>query len=227
MTASTGPFSDLATLIQGTSSASPSDTRTVREPDTILGKMRFPTPPARRSKLEIEHVNAIRAKARELGLGSIALATVLQFELSLRQKDVIGEWEPAPLSEGGIVHKGTRWVNGPQWSDIDSNFILRETQTKTGAYVEFDLKLYPAILEEIDCVAREKRIGPMIISENTGEPYKHRTFTQTWRKAGVPKSVWNMDARAGSISEAYECWRWRDRCHEARRPQEPADKRSL
>ena len=90
MTASTGPFSDLATLIQGTSSASPSDTRTVREPDTILGKMRFPTPPARRSKLEIEHVNAIRAKARELGLGSIALATVLQFELSLRQKDVIG-----------------------------------------------------------------------------------------------------------------------------------------
>ena len=28
-----------------------------------------------------------------MGLGSIALATVLQFELSLRQKDVIGEWE--------------------------------------------------------------------------------------------------------------------------------------
>ena len=50
-------------------------------------------------------------------------------------------------------------MNGPQWSDIDSNFILRKTQTKTGAYVEFDLKLYPAILEEIDCVAREKRIG--------------------------------------------------------------------
>jgi len=48
----------------------------------------------------------------------------------------------------------------------------------------------------------------MIISEHTGEPYKHRTFTQTWRKvankAGLPKALWNMDARAGAISEAYD-----------------------
>jgi len=99
-------------------------------------------------------------------------------------------------------------ANGLQWSDIDSAMVLRKTHTKTGAYVEFDLKLYPAVLEEIERVPREKRIGPMIISERTGEPYKHRTFTQTWRKvankAGVPKAVWNMDARAGAISEAYD-----------------------
>ncbi len=143
-----------------------------------------------------------------MGLNSVALATVLQFELSLRQKDVIGEWEPAPLTAGGIVHQGTRWTNGLQWSDMDSAMVLRKTHTKTGAYVEFDLKLYPMILEEIQRVPRQKRIGPMIISERTGEPYKHRTFTQTWRKvankAGVPKSVWNMDARAGAISEAYD-----------------------
>jgi hypothetical protein len=176
--------------------------------DTILGKMRFSTPPARRSRLELDHVNAIRAMAHEMGLDSVALATVLQFELSLRQKDVIGEWEPATLTAGGIVHQVTRWTNGLQWSDIDSTMVLRKTHTKTGAYVEFDLKLYPMILEEIQRVPRQKRIGPMIISERTGEPYKHRTFTQTWRKvankAGVPKSVWNMDARAGAISEAYD-----------------------
>ena len=74
--------------------------------------------------------------------------------------------------------------------------------------VEFELTLYPAVLEELDRVPRERRIGPLIISEKTGEPYKHRTFTQTWRKvadkAGVPKAVWNMDARAGAISEAYD-----------------------
>jgi hypothetical protein len=176
--------------------------------DTILGKLRFPTPPARRSRMTFDQVGAVRVAAHEFGLGSIALATVLQFELSLRQKDVIGEWEPAPLSEGGILHRGTRWANGLQWSDIDSSMVLRKTQTKTGAYVEFDLRLYPIVLEEIDRVPREKRIGPMIISERTGEPYKHRTFTQAWRKvadkAGVPKSVWNMDARAGAISEAYD-----------------------
>jgi integrase len=109
---------------------------------------------------------------------------------------------------GWDVHRDTRWTHGLQWSDIDSTLILRKTHTKTGAYVEFDLKLYPAALEEIDRVPRQKRIGPMIISEQTGEPYKHRTFTQTWRKvadkAGVPKAVWNMDARAGAISEAYD-----------------------
>jgi hypothetical protein len=176
--------------------------------DTILGKLRFPTPPARRSRMMLGHVSAVRQAAHAMGRGSVALATVLQFELSLRQKDVIGEWEPAPLSEGGIVYRGTRWTNGLQWSDIDSAMVLRKTHTKTGAYVEFDLKLYPAVLEEVDRVQRDKRIGPMIISEQTGEPYKHRTFTQTWRKvankADVPKAVWNMDARAGAISEAYD-----------------------
>ena len=176
--------------------------------DVILGKLRFPTPPARRSRLTFDQMNAIRVVAHAMGLGSIALATTLQFELSLRQKDVIGEWEPAPLSEGGIVHKGTRWANGLQWSEIDLAMLLRKTHIKTGAYVEFDLKLYPTLIEEIERVPRENRIGPMIISERTGEPYKHRTFTQTWRKvadkAGVPKTVWNMDARAGAISEAYD-----------------------
>ena len=86
--------------------------------------------------------------------------------------------------------------------------VLRKVHTKTRAYVEFNLKLYPIIIEEIERVLPEKRIGPMIISERTGEPYKHRTFTQTWRKvadkAGVPRTVWNMDARAGAISEAYD-----------------------
>ena len=28
--------------------------------------------------------------------------------------------------------------------------VLRKTHTKTGAYVEFDLKLYPAVIEEIE-----------------------------------------------------------------------------
>src|ERR1019366_4880212 len=86
--------------------------------DTILGKLRFPTPPARTEKLTLDHVQALRRAAHDMGLGSIALATVLQFELSLRQKDVIGEWEPAPLESVPKVHEGTRWVNGLTWSDI-------------------------------------------------------------------------------------------------------------
>jgi hypothetical protein len=86
--------------------------------------------------------------------------------------------------------------------------VLRKVHIKTGFPVEHDLKLHPMVLEEIAKVPSEKRIGPMIIAETTGEPYKHRNFTQRWRmianKAGLPKGVWNMDARAGAITEAYD-----------------------
>ena len=55
--------------------------------DIILGKMRFPTPPARRSPPEVSHASARPSEAaHKIGLGSIALATVLRFELSLSRR---------------------------------------------------------------------------------------------------------------------------------------------
>ncbi|WP_439496827.1 tyrosine-type recombinase/integrase [Bosea sp. (in: a-proteobacteria)] len=175
--------------------------------DTILSKIRFPSPPARSAVMTAAHVDAVRKTAHTEGWPSVALATALQFELAMRQKDVIGEWEPAE-TEGGIYYRGRRWVNGLLWSDIDTNMVLRKVHTKTGFAVEHDLKLHPAVLEEIARIPLDKRIGPMIIAEKTREPYKHRNFTDRWRaianKAGVPKTVWNMDARAGAITEAYD-----------------------
>lgn len=176
--------------------------------DIILSKIRFATPPARTAIMTADHVHAIRPVAHALGYGSIALATVLQFELALRQKDVIGEWEPVAGAEGGIRHRDTRWTNGLLWSDIDADNILRKVHTKTGFAVEHDLKLHPTVLEEIALIPEERRVGPMLISESTGEPYKHRNFTQRWRlianAAGIPKTIQNMDARAGAITEAYD-----------------------
>jgi hypothetical protein len=176
--------------------------------DTILGKLRFPNPPPRTQKLTLEHVKKIRKVAHEMKLGSIAFATVLQFELSLRQKDVVGEWEPAPLAEGGIVYRGRRWVNGLTWSHIDEANILRKVTTKRGVPVEHDLSLSPMVMEEIAKVPVERRVGPVIISERTGAPYKNRKFSEAWRRvanaAGIPREVWNMDARSGAISELYD-----------------------
>ena len=108
--------------------------------------------------MTIEHVEVIRKTAHDEGWPSIALATVLQFELALRQKDVIGEWEPAPDMEGGIVHRDTRWVN--VWSDIDANMVHpRKVHTKTRIEkVEHDLRLHPLALEEVARVRAEKRV---------------------------------------------------------------------
>ncbi|HEV7246760.1 MAG TPA: integrase [Shinella sp.] len=177
--------------------------------DTILSKIRFKTPPARTSVMTADHVAAIRNAGHAEGYPSISLATALQFALTMRQKDVVGEWVPTnDKEEGGIAYKLTRWENGLLWSDIDEAFILRKAHTKTGFMVEHDLKLHPSVLEEIALVPPEKRVGPMIISEGTGVPYKNRKFTERWRKvadkAGIPKTVWNMDARAGAITEAYD-----------------------
>ncbi|MGQ3214660.1 integrase [Shinella sp.] len=177
--------------------------------DTILSKIRFKTPPARTAIMTDEHVLAVRAAGHAEGYPSISLATTLQFALTMRQKDVVGEWEPvASVEQGGITYKDTRWVNGLLWSDIDSDLILRKKHTKTGFAVEHDLRLHPWVLEEIARVPLEKRVGPMIISEATGVPYKNRKFTERWRKvadkAGIPRTVWNMDARAGAITEAFD-----------------------
>lgn len=175
--------------------------------DTILSKMQFPAPPARTEKLTAEHVVAIRAKAHEMGLPSVALATAFQFDLAMRQKDVIGEWLPITSGEeGGITYRNTRWANGLTWADIGQDMILRKAHTKTGFMVEYDLTLAPNVLAEIELAGR--RIGPVVISEVTGDPYRNTKYAETFRKvakaAGLPSNVWSMDARAGAISEAYD-----------------------
>jgi hypothetical protein len=47
---------------------------------------------------------------------------------------------------------------------------------------------------------------PLIVDETAGRPYAEHAYAREWRavarKAGIPDTVWNMDARAGGISEA-------------------------
>lgn len=175
--------------------------------DRILGKLRFPKTPDREARLEWHHVQAIRAAAHRAGRPSIELAQTLMFELSLRQKDVIGEWVPNAQGHGGIVRGGKRWALGLQWSDISEHLVLSKKTTKTGSRVAFDLRLYPSVMEEIALTPSEQRIGPMVVNETTGSPYTDG-FARTWRKiaraAGVPDTVQNRDSRAGAITEGLD-----------------------
>ncbi|WP_238180118.1 integrase [Methylobacterium haplocladii] len=174
----------------------------------ILRHARFKQPARRRVSMELSHAEAFIATAVEMGRLSLALGTALQFETALRQKDVIGEWEPIPEGEGAgtFMLRGRRWANGLTWSDIDANLVIRKATTKTGAFAAHDLKLCPLVRDLIEMIPHEARVGPVIIDELAGRPFAESAYGREWRvvarAAGVPDHVWNMDARAGAITEA-------------------------
>jgi hypothetical protein len=176
----------------------------------IMDATTFKAAKPHRDRLTLEHVKAFTDAAIKAGRLSLALGTAVQFETTFRQRDVIGEWEPiAPgEAETGIVLNGRRWVNGLRWGDFDAEHPLVKETTKTGAIVAHDFALYPLVQEVIKLVPAEKRVGPLIIDETAGRPYAETAYAREWRivadAAGIPKSVWNMHARAGGISEADE-----------------------
>ena len=147
-----------------------------------------------------------------MGRLSLALGTAAQFETGMRQRDWIGEWEPVPdgQAETGILLRNKkvarRWVNGVTWADLADDLVVSKETTKTGALVRHDLKLCPLLLSLINRVPMSTRIGPVIIDETAGRPYAEHAYAREWRTiakaVGIPDRVWNMDARAGAITEA-------------------------
>jgi hypothetical protein len=185
----------------------------------VLHKMRFPMAKPRTEHLSAEQVIAHRAAAHVRGWGTMALADAFQFEGTLRQKDVIGEW--VPLNEPGISDtirpdKQIKWITGLRFEEIDENLILKHVTSKRSKEIIIDLRLAPMVLEELALDTRTlpgpltraslPAAGPIIICEVTGFPYLSVEFRRKWRlmadKAGLPKTVRSMDARAGAISEA-------------------------
>jgi hypothetical protein len=181
---------------------------------SIVSQTRFPNTAARNLRMTAEQVKAVRVKAHRRGWDSIAMAQALQFELMLRQKDVIGEW--VPMSEPGlskIVGPKGKWLMGLRWEQINENLILRHSQTgENGNEIEFDLKQAPMVLEEFALhsrtpIAKLTRAalpasGPVVICEITAFPWSTAEFRRKWRilarHAGVPDNIKNKDSlRAG------------------------------
>jgi hypothetical protein len=169
----------------------------------ILRVTEFEQPAQRRVKLTLEHVEALLPVALERGRLSLALGTALQFETTLRQRDVIGEWEPiAEGEEASGIRLGRRLTR----ADLSADFEIYKLTTKTGAVAAHDLKLCSLIMKIVAMVPADRRVGPLIVDEIAGRPYAEHAYAREWRivarAAGVPAGIWNMDARAGGISEA-------------------------
>jgi hypothetical protein len=162
-----------------------------------LHTKKFKLAKPRSERLTEDHVFAIINKAREAGRKSIALAQALQFQAQLRQKDTIGEY--VPLSEPGIsaiVFDNMKWLRGVTWDEIDENWILRHPPSRGGDLIE--VQLSPLVRELLG----PRGIGPVVISETSGQPYSALEYRRAWRKiataAGVPKHIKNMDSRSNA-----------------------------
>jgi len=177
-----------------------------REASLILGDMRFELPTPRDKALTFGHAKAIVERAIAEERPSMALGQALQFELSLRQKDVIGEWlDNDERSTTGVLYHGERWSGGVLWSDLSDDLILVKRTTKTATTGEWNLALSPLVGLALAAFPPEVRHGPMIVAETTGRPYRPNDYQKVWRRladaVGVPRDVWNMDSRAGGITE--------------------------
>ncbi len=184
----------------------------------VLHKMRFQSPKPRIERLTADQAMAVRATAHaNFGWHSIAFGQAIQFDLMLRQKDVIGEW--VPIAEPGIsavVRETDKWISGITWQEIDETLTLRHTTSKRDKPIEVQLRLAPMVMEELARIAKVTPAlltrdmlpasGPLILNELTAMPWSAAEWRRKWRlvanEAGIPKAVKNMDSRAGAISEA-------------------------
>lgn len=192
----------------------------------VLSAMRFEGTGKRRQAMTAEQVEATCREARKQGRPSIARALALQFWTALRQKDVIGEWVYGRDTFGSSVsvRTGNRlrdrptvrtpriqkiWQTGLEWErHLTRSLQLSKPTSKSNGKVtvEYDLTLFPAVVEQFDDVAVEARTGPVIVNEVTGQPWTRQAFVRAFRRAadaaGVPRDVWNMDSRAGAVTDA-------------------------
>src|SRR5262245_53934626 len=171
--------------------------------DDRLAKQRFEKGGAREQEMTYAQASAFVRKALELGqqdlipmkrARSMAIGVAGQFELALRQKDIIGEWVEDKWS-GPFA-----WENIPAWK-------VRLKTSKNRAAAVFTLSNYPLLYPLLESVPHEERVGAIVTGEHdlpVGERSYRKWFRAIARAAEIPDEVWSMDSRAGAATEADE-----------------------
>lgn len=177
-----------------------------------MSATKFKGAPARTERLTYQQVVAFREVAHRFNRPSAALWLTLQYELGLRRRDVIGEWIDDEAGTDGIRRRKRVWRDGLTWGHIDTNGILRKLVSKTAKTSAREaihrIDDYPDLVAELERIPADRRVGPIVINERTGLPYTPEqcryNFRLIARAAGISDRIWNMDARAGAVTEAYE-----------------------
>jgi hypothetical protein len=192
--------------------------RECRQLNDELAMIKFEKGGAREEEMTYQQAVAFIRTALELGSKGIipdqrarymAIGVAGQFELLLRQKDIIGEWAPAqPDVENTICFGGEMWTGFFTWERIPGwRWRLKTSKSKYRAAAEFDLTNYSLLFPLLDSVPHDERTGAIIKGEH-GLPVRERSYRKWFREiaraAGVPDAVWSMDTRAGGATEAEE-----------------------
>jgi hypothetical protein len=150
------------------------------------------------------------AAARNTASSVGRLGVAAQFELTLRQVDVIGTWEKLDQAEAvqasAVVERGRIWRSGLRFEDFAAGRLDVET-SKTSTQAVYDVTAYPLFQQALAAVPASERMGPLVTDER-GRPVTRRYYLALYRDvadaAGVPRAVWNMHARHGGATEAQE-----------------------
>jgi hypothetical protein len=141
---------------------------------------------------------------------SVAIGVAAQFEFTLRQIDVIGSWSrinrARAVPDGAIMCHGKFWRGRLRYEDLATG-VLDLSTSKTGSDAVFDATAYPLFLKAMRSIPEAERTGPLTVDES-GVPFQRRYYVKLYGElaaaAGVPRTVWNMRARHGGVSEAVD-----------------------
>jgi hypothetical protein len=191
----------------------------------ILEQVKFERGGARDQELTYTQATAFLRTARDLGERgviprpralSMSIGVAAQFELLLRQKDIIGEYPRNQADLDTALHRGATtltcgsrvwsgyftWENIPGW-----RWRMRTSKSKYRSAADFDLTKYSLLYPLLEAVPFEERTGAVVKGAH-GFPIPEHSYRKWFRDiaqaAGIPDEVWSMDARAGGATEGDE-----------------------
>lgn len=126
----------------------------------------------------------------------MAIGVAAQFETILRQKDIIGEWHD------------DAWTGQFTWENIPGGILrIKTSKSRYKKTATFDLASFDLLWPLIQSVPQPERAGTIVKGE-LDLPVRERSYRKWFREiataAGIPRQVWNMDTRAGGVTEALE-----------------------
>jgi hypothetical protein len=180
---------------------------------------------ARQEEMTFAYASAFVRKAIELGAKgiiplerarSLAIGVSAQFDLLLRQKDIIGE-RPKTAADLETAQRrgattiacgGQVWAGYFTWEAIAGwRWRTKTSKSKYRTAANFDLTIYSLLFPLLEAVPHDQRTGAIVTGEH-GFPVQERSYRKWFRAiaraADIPDAVWNMDTRAGGATEAEE-----------------------